>query len=176
MDEVRMLATGAFKALLKPLEEPPPHVKFFFATTEANKIPITVLSRCQRYDLAGITPELIAQALAEICAREGVDAEPEALQVVARRAGGSLRAAQSLLARLLASGSVRLTVEAVHSWLGTASDERLLAMLEALADHDAATALNLLDQAAGEGVQPAELLGGLVDFLRDVLVLALGAA
>ena len=175
IDEVHMLSTGAFNALLKTLEEPPPHVKFFFATTEANKIPITVLSRCQRYDLAGITPELIAKALAEICAREGVDAEPEALQVVARRAGGSLRDAQSLLDRLLASGSVRLTVEVVHSWLGTASDERLLAMLEALVDHDAAAALVLLDQAAGEGVQPAEYLGGLIDFLRDVLVLALGA-
>ncbi|HZW31083.1 MAG TPA: DNA polymerase III subunit gamma/tau [Isosphaeraceae bacterium] len=175
IDEVHMLSTGAFNALLKTLEEPPPHVKFFFATTEANKIPITVLSRCQRYDLAGITPELIAKALAEICTREGVDAEPEALQVVARRAGGSLRDAQSLLDRLLASGSARLTVAIVHSWLGTASDERLLAMLEALAGHDAAAALVLLDQAAGEGVQPAELLGGLIDFLRDVLVLALGA-
>src|SRR5262249_61653824 len=108
MDEVRMLATGAFKALLKPLEEPPPHVKFFFATTEVNKIPITVLSRCQRYDLAGITPELIAHALAEICAREGVEAESEALMVVARRAGGSLRDAQSLLDRLVASGRGRL--------------------------------------------------------------------
>jgi DNA polymerase-3 subunit gamma/tau len=104
-----------------------------------------------------------------------VDAEPEALQVVARRAGGSLRDAQSLLDRLLASGSARLTVEIVHSWLGTPSDERLLALLEALAGHDAAAALILLDQAAGEGVQPAELLGGLIDLLRDVLVLALGA-
>ena len=141
IDEVHMLSTGAFNALLKTLEEPPPHVKFFFATTEANKIPITVLSRCQRYDFAGITPEVIARTLGEICAQEGVAAEPEALQVVARRAGGSLRDAQSLLDRLLASGSPRLTVEVVHGLLGTASDERLLAMLEALADHDAAAAL-----------------------------------
>ena len=146
IDEVHMLSTGAFNALLKTLEEPPPHVKFFFATTEANKIPITVLSRCQRYDFAGITPEVIAMTLGEICEQEQVEAEPEALQVVARRAGGSLRDAQSLLDRLLASGSPRLTVEVVHGLLGTASDERLLAMLEALADHDPAAALRLLDQ------------------------------
>jgi DNA polymerase-3 subunit gamma/tau len=175
IDEVHMLSTGAFNALLKTLEEPPPHVKFFFATTEPNKIPITVRSRCQRYDFAGITPEVIAKALAEICTQEGVEAEPEALQVLARRAGGSLRDAQSLLDRLLASGSPRLTVEVVHSLLGTASDERLLALLEALAGRDAGAALELLDQAAGEGVQPAELLGGLIEFLRDALVLALGA-
>ncbi len=175
IDEVHMLSTGAFNALLKTLEEPPPHVKFFFATTEANKIPITVLSRCQRYDLAGITPEVIGKTLAEICAQEGVAAEPEALQIVARRASGSLRDAQSLLDRLLASGSAGLTVEIVHSLLGTASDERLLEMLEALADHDAAGALRLLEEAANEGVQPAELLGGVLDFLRDGLMLALGA-
>src|SRR5207302_4470546 len=76
---------------------------------------------------------------------------------------------------LLSSGSPRLTVEVVHALLGTASDDRLLAMLEALADHDAAAALRLLEQAAGEGVQPVELLGGLIDFLRDTMVLALGA-
>jgi DNA polymerase-3 subunit gamma/tau len=148
IDEVHMLSTGAFNALLKTLEEPPPHVKFIFATTEANKIPDTVLSRCQRYDLAGITPQLIARTLGEICGHEKVDADPEALQVVARRAAGSLRDAESLLDRLLASGSPRLTVEVVQGLLGTASDERLLAMLEALADHDAAEALRLLDQAA----------------------------
>ena len=106
-----------------------------------NKIPITVLSRCQRYDFAGITPEAIAGTLGEICTREGVESEPEALQLVARRAGGSLRDAQSLLDRLLASGSPKLTVEVVHSLLGTASDERLLKMLEALAGHDPVTAL-----------------------------------
>ena len=141
IDEVHMLSTGAFNALLKTLEEPPPHVKFFFATTEPNKIPITVLSRCQRYDFAGITPEAIAGTLGEICTREGVEFEPEALQLVARRAGGSLRDAQSLLDRLLASGSPKLTVEIVHSLLGTATDERLLRMLEALAGHDSAAAL-----------------------------------
>ena len=175
IDEVHMLSTGAFNALLKTLEEPPPHVKFFFATTEANKIPITVLSRCQRYDFAGITPEAIVNTLKEICAGEQVEAEPEALQVVARRAAGSMRDAQSLLEQLLAAGSQRLTVEIVHNLLGTPSDERLLAMLEALADRDSAAVLTLLDQAAGEGVQPSDLLAGTLEFLRDAMVLAVGA-
>ena len=176
IDEVHMLSTGAFNALLKTLEEPPAHVKFFFATTEANKIPITVLSRCQRYDFAGITPEAIAGTLGEICTREGVESEPEALQLVARRAGGSLRDAQSLLDRLLASGSPKLTVEVVHSLLGTASDERLLKMLEALAGHEPGAALALLEQSAAEGVQPAELLSGLIDLARDAMILGVGGA
>jgi DNA polymerase-3 subunit gamma/tau len=175
IDEVHMLTTGAFNALLKTLEEPPPHVKFFFATTEPGKIPITVLSRCQRYDFAGITPEVIAASLSEICLREQVDAEPEALQVVARRAGGSLRDAQSLLDRLLASGTERLSVEVVHGLLGTASDERLLDLLAALADHDSAAALGLVEQGMNEGVQPAEILSGLIEFVRDAMVMAAGA-
>jgi DNA polymerase III subunit gamma/tau len=175
IDEVHMLSTGAFNALLKTLEEPPAHVKFLFATTEANKIPITVLSRCQRYDFAGITPDVIAKTLGAICTQEQVESEPDALQIVARRASGSLRDAQSLLDRLLASGSPKLTVEVVNALLGTASDERLLAMLEALADHDSARALLLLDESAGSGVQPAEILSGIIDFTRDALVMAVGA-
>lgn len=175
IDEVHMLSTGAFNALLKTLEEPPPHVKFFFATTEANKIPITVLSRCQRYDFAGITPEAIVATLKDICDREKVPSEPEALQVVARRAGGSMRDAQSLLEQLLSSGSPKLTVEVVHALLGTPSDERLLAMLEALADRRADLALALLDQATAEGVQPADFLAGVLEFLRDAMVVSVGS-
>src|SRR5262249_31384968 len=138
IDEVHMLSTGAFNALLKTLEEPPEHVKFFFATTEPNKIPITVLSRCQRFDFAGITPEQLVPTLGEICAREQIEAASEALHAVARRAGGSMRDAQSLLEQLLSAAGDRLTIEAVHRLLGTASDERLLDLLEALADHDSA--------------------------------------
>jgi DNA polymerase-3 subunit gamma/tau len=175
IDEVHMLSTGAFNALLKTLEEPPPHVKFFFATTEANKIPITVLSRCQRYDFAGISPEAIVETLKEICDREKIEADLDALQIVARRAGGSMRDAQSLLERMLSSGSPRLTPDVVHALLGTASDERLLAMIEALAGHDSASALTLLDQATTEGVQATELLAGIIDFLRDAMVLSIGA-
>src|SRR5947199_2973206 len=95
IDEVNMLSAAAFNALLKTLEEPPEHVKFVFATTEPNKIPVTVLSRCQRYDFAGISPDQIVETLVEICSREDVRADPEALAVLARRAGGSMRDAQS---------------------------------------------------------------------------------
>lgn len=174
IDEVHMLSTGAFNALLKTLEEPPEHVKFFFATTEANKIPVTVLSRCQRYDFAGITPEQVVETLSEICAREHVRAEPEALRAVARRASGSLRDAQSLLEQLLSAGGETLTVELVHQRLGTASDERLLDLVDALADHDPAAVLRQVEEAASEGVQPTDLLNGLLEFLRDAMVLAAG--
>ena len=175
IDEVHMLTTGAFNALLKTLEEPPEHVKFFFATTEPNKIPITVLSRCQRYDFAGIGPDDIVSTLAEITTRENVKAEPEALRAVARRASGSLRDAESLLEQLLSAGGETLTLELVHSRLGTASDERLLDLLEALAKRDPAQALIQLNKGANEGVQPVDLLNGLLEYLRDVMVLSAGA-
>jgi DNA polymerase III subunit gamma/tau len=174
IDEVHMLSTGAFNALLKTLEEPPGHVKFFFATTEANKIPITVLSRCQRYDFASITPEQTLETLTAICRRERVEAEPDALRIVARRATGSMRDAQSLLEQLLSAGGETLTVEAVHQRLGTASDERLLDVIDALADHDPAAVLTQVESAVSQGVQPADLLNGLLDYLRDVMVLSVG--
>ena len=170
IDEVHMLSTGAFNALLKTLEEPPSHVKFFFATTEPAKIPVTVLSRCQRYDFAGITPDQITETLAEICEREGVKADAEALGVIARRAGGSMRDAQSLLEQLLSFGGERLTVELVQQQLGIASDDRTLDLLDALSRRDAAEALTLVDQTANAGVQPTELLAGTLEFLRDVMI------
>ncbi len=170
IDEVHMLSTGAFNALLKTLEEPPSHVKFFFATTEPNKIPVTVLSRCQRYDFAGITPDQITETLAEICASEDVKADPEALGVIARRAGGSMRDAQSLLEQLLSFGGERLTVELVQQQLGIASDDRTLDLLDALSRRDAAEALKLVDLTASGGVQPTELLAGALEFLRDIMV------
>ncbi len=175
IDEVHMLSTGAFNALLKTLEEPPEHVKFFFATTEPNKIPITVLSRCQRYDFAGITPDQIAATLAEICQNEGVQADPDALATIARRASGSMRDAQSLLEQMLSYGGKSLSNEAVHRALGIAPDERVLDLLDALADRDAARVLSLVEAASLTGVQPSDLLAGSVDFLRDVMATALGA-
>jgi DNA polymerase-3 subunit gamma/tau len=175
IDEVHMLSTGAFNALLKTLEEPPEHVKFFFATTEPHKIPITVLSRCQRYEFAGIAPELVVETLAQICAREKQKAEPEALRAIARRASGSLRDAESLLEQLLSSSGETLTIELVHKRLGTASDDRILDLIDALADRNPAAALSQVEQACGEGVQPTDLLNGVLEFLRDVLVLAAGA-
>ena len=175
IDEVHMLSTGAFNALLKTLEEPPEHVKFFFATTEPNKIPVTVLSRCQRYDFAGITPEQIVATLAEICDREGVAADADALAVIARRAGGSMRDAQSLLEQLLSFGGERLTVDLVQGQLGIASDERILDLLDALSRREPAQALQIIEQTAMAGVQPTELLGGAIDFVRDAMMVGIGA-
>ena len=166
---------GRFNALLKTLEEPPEHVKFFFATTEPGKIPITVLSRCQRYDFAGITPDQIATTLAEICESEQIKADPEALRTIARRASGSMRDAQSLLEQLLSFGGDLLTSELVHQQLGIASDERTLDLLDALSQRDAGGVLTLVDQAVASGVQPTELLGGTLEFLRDAMILAAGA-
>src|SRR5262249_20638964 len=114
IDEVHMLSKAAFNALLKTLEEPPPHVKFIFATTEVEKIPITILSRCQRFDFAGIGTPRIVQRLKEIVASEGMQADEEALEMLARRAAGSMRDSQSLLDQLLAFGGERLTVEHVN--------------------------------------------------------------
>ncbi len=175
IDEVHMLSTGAFNALLKTLEEPPAHVKFFFATTEANKIPITVLSRCQRFDFAGIAPEAIVETLAGICAAEGVEADPAALDVVARRAGGSMRDAQSLLEQLLSGHEGRLTAEEVYRLLGLAPDDTLIELLEAAAGRDAGRTLELAAAAIHGGVQPADLLSGLLDLLRDLMIVAAGA-
>ena len=121
-----MLSTAAFNALLKTLEEPPPHVKFIFATTEVQKIPITILSRCQRFDFAGIGIAADRRAAAsKSSAAEGMQADDDALELVARRAGGSMRDAQSLLDQLLAFGGEKLTVEQVHQLLGTADDDRV---------------------------------------------------
>ncbi len=175
IDEVHMLSSGAFNALLKTLEEPPEHVKFFFATTEAQKIPITVLSRCQRYDLAAIAPDRIVDTLADVCKQEGVEAEREALALIARRASGSMRDAQSLLEQTLSFGSEKLTVDGIHSLLGIAGDDRVLDLLEAIAGRNTAAALQILEEASSRGVQPTEVLGGTIDFLRDVMVLAVKA-
>jgi DNA polymerase-3 subunit gamma/tau len=175
IDEVHMLSTGAFNALLKTLEEPPPHVKFLFATTEPGKIPVTVLSRCQRYDFAGIAPETIALALAEVCRGEGVEVEAEALALVARRASGSMRDALSLLEPLLSIGAGTIGVEDVRRSLGLASDEGLLDLLEALADRDLARAFAELDRSIAAGVQPGEVLAGVAELLRDAMVAGAGA-
>jgi len=169
-----MLSTGAFNALLKTLEEPPEHVKFLFATTESHKIPITVLSRCQRFDFAGIRPELIVETLSKICEKEKVDVEPEALWTIARRAGGSMRDAQSLLERLLVLDEGRLTDDRARSVLGLASDDRMIDLLESLAKHDLAGAFAKVQAACDVGVQPGEILSGALELLRDAMVLAAG--
>ncbi len=120
IDEVHMLTKEAFNALLKTLEEPPEHVKFIFATTEPHKIPITILSRCQRFDFAGIRAGQIQTRLMQIAAAEGVEVEPAAVQILASRAAGSMRDSQSLLEQLLAVADRRITAADVTQLLGIA--------------------------------------------------------
>src|SRR5579871_4633950 len=170
IDEVHMLTKEAFNALLKTLEEPPPHVKFIFATTEVEKVPITILSRCQRFDFAGIPLPRIVEHLRGIVQRENVQADEEALELVARRAGGSMRDAQSLLDQLLAFGGERLTADQVHALLGTAGDERIVALAEAVLSHDVKQALDLLDEAVVTGLQLGELLDQMIAYWRDLMV------
>jgi DNA polymerase-3 subunit gamma/tau len=172
IDEVHMLTPVAFNALLKTLEEPPPHVKFIFATTEVQKIPVTILSRCQRFDFAGIGTQRIVERLRDIVAREGMQADDDALELVARRAGGSMRDAQSLLDQLLAFGGERLTADQVHQLLGTAGDERVLELAAAVLERNPARALELLGRAADEGLQLGELLDQLIAYWRDLMVLS----
>ncbi|HEV3263621.1 MAG TPA: DNA polymerase III subunit gamma/tau [Gemmataceae bacterium] len=170
IDEVHMLTPAAFNALLKTLEEPPAHVKFIFATTEVQKIPVTILSRCQRFDFAGIGTARIVDRLRQIVADEGMRADDEALELIARRAGGSMRDAQSLLDQLLAFGGDPLTTEQIHRLLGTADDDRVVALATAVLEHDAKRALELLAEAAGEGLNVGELLDQLMDYWRDLMV------
>jgi DNA polymerase-3 subunit gamma/tau len=172
IDEVHMLTREAFNALLKTLEEPPEHVKFVFCTTDPGKIPITVLSRCQRYDFAPVETAAIAQRLGQIVEAEGAQADPEALQLLARRAAGSMRDSQSLLEQLLAFAGDRITVEDVHQMLGTARSSRLRALVGHLIGGDAAGALSELDAAVEEGVDPGQLTEQLLGYLRDMMVIA----
>ncbi len=174
IDEVHMLTKEAFNALLKTLEEPPEHVKFIFCTTEPTKIPITILSRCQRFDFAGIRTASIQERLSQIVAAEGRTAEPEALALLARRAAGSMRDSQSLLEQLLSFGHDRLTVSDIHTLLGTASDERLSALAGHLAGRNPAGALAELDAAMTEGVEVGQLLEQLLGYCRDAMTLLVG--
>lgn len=174
IDEVHMLTREAFNALLKTLEEPPPHVKFIFATTEVQKIPITILSRCQRFDFAHVRPAQIAQHLQRIVQKEGREAEPEALRLIARKAGGSMRDAQSLLDQLLAAESGCLTVQRVRQVLGLSSEEQVVQLAEAIFRRDAAGALQLLQQWHDQGLQAGELLDQLIAYWRNLMLLKCG--
>jgi len=170
IDEVHMLTKEAFNALLKTLEEPPPHVKFIFATTEVQKIPVTILSRCQRFDFAGIGMQKIVERLKQLVAGEGLKADEEALTMIARRAAGSMRDAQSLLDQLLAFGGDRLTAEQVHQLLGTANEDRVAEIAAAVLEPDPKRALDLVGKAADEGLQLGEVLDQLIEYWRDLMV------
>ncbi|HVJ84248.1 MAG TPA: DNA polymerase III subunit gamma/tau [Caulifigura sp.] len=175
IDEVHMLTKEAFNALLKTLEEPPPNVKFIFCTTEPNKVPDTILSRCQRFDFGVIATQQIAMRLAEIADKEGIRVDEDAVNLVARRAAGSMRDSQSLFDQLLAFGAEHITVEDVHRLLGTAPDDRLFGLFEAIGREDRAGVLEDLDRSLAQGCQLGSLTEQLLGFLRDLMVTAAGA-
>jgi DNA polymerase-3 subunit gamma/tau len=170
IDEVHMLSNAAFNALLKTLEEPPPHVKFIFATTEVNKIPITILSRCQRYDLGGISREAIQKRLEEILEEEGQEADGAALHLIARRATGSMRDAQSLLDQALAFSQDKLTLERVQHLFGLAKEDQIFSIVKPVLDRNTVEALKALHDCLKRGVQTAELLDQWIELWRQLLL------
>jgi DNA polymerase-3 subunit gamma/tau len=171
IDEVHMLTREAFNALLKTLEEPPEHVKFIFATTDPQKIPVTILSRCQRFDFGTIAPERIQQRLEEIVEAEGIAVDGPVVELVTRRAAGSMRDALSLMDQLLAFGGERVTSDQVHRLLGTASEDRLLALSTSLIERNAGRALDVVAEAESHGVQLGEMIDQLIEYFRDLMVL-----
>ncbi|MEP1647279.1 DNA polymerase III subunit gamma/tau [Rhodopirellula bahusiensis] len=174
IDEVHMLTGAAFNALLKTLEEPPEHVKFIFCTTDPEKIPITVLSRCQRFDFAPVESDKIVQRLREIVEAEDNTVEDEALELLARRAAGSMRDSQSLLEQVLSFSDGHLTADHVHTMLGTADDQRLHRLAEAMANRDASAALLQIDEAVAAGVDAGRLAEQMLGYFRDLMAVAVG--
>ncbi len=174
IDEVHRLTGAAFNALLKTLEEPPAHVKFIFCTTDPEKLPITVTSRCQRFDFSPVKAEEIMTRLREIVTAEGIKADDDALRLIARRAEGSMRDSQSLLEQVISFSTDAIDVQTVHTMLGTADDTRLHEIAIALAAADAAAALTLIEQAANEGIAAGQLAEQLLGYFRDVLAVAVG--
>jgi DNA polymerase-3 subunit gamma/tau len=147
IDEVHMLSGHSFNALLKTLEEPPPHVKFLLATTDPQKLPVTILSRCLQFNLRRLPPELIQQHLEKVLQQENIEFETPALEQLARSADGSMRDALSLLDQAIAYGGGAVRDEDVRAMLGKLDQQPIQAMLEALADGDGRRALEIVHQA-----------------------------
>jgi DNA polymerase III subunit gamma/tau len=168
IDEVHMLSEKAFNAFLKTLEEPPPHVKFIFATTEIRKVPVTVLSRCQRFDLRRVDAGLLTTHLASICEKEKVPIEPEALAMIARAAEGSVRDALSILDQAIAHGEAKVTAEEVRGLLGLADRARVIDLFEMLMKGDIASALAELRAQYDTGAEPAVVIADLAEFTHLV--------
>ncbi|MEM5522030.1 DNA polymerase III subunit gamma/tau [Sulfitobacter sp. AS59] len=170
IDEVHMLSTGAFNALLKTLEEPPEHVKFIFATTEIRKVPVTVLSRCQRFDLRRIEPEVMIALMRKIAAAEGAGIADDALALITRAAEGSARDATSLLDQAISHGAGETTAVQVRAMLGLADRGRVLDLFDMILRGDAAGALNELSSQYSDGADPMAVLRDLAEITHWVSV------
>ncbi len=171
IDEVHMLSKAAFNGLLKTLEEPPEHVKFIFATTEIDKVPVTVRSRCQRFDLRRVDAGLLVQHLRKICVAEAVGIEDDALAMIARAAEGSVRDALSLLDQAIAHGSARgpdgaIAAADLRLMLGVADKARVIDLFEATMAGDVATAIALLEEQYNGGADPAQILLEMAEFVH----------
>ncbi len=170
IDEVHMLSTSAFNALLKTLEEPPEHVKFIFATTEIRKVPVTVLSRCQRFDLRRIEPEVMIEMLKRIAAAEGAAIADDALALITRSAEGSARDAQSLLDQAISHGAGETTADQVRAMLGLADRGRVLDLFDMILRGDAGGALNELAAQYADGADPMAVVRDLAEITHWVSV------
>jgi DNA polymerase-3 subunit gamma/tau len=175
LDEAHMLSTSAFNALLKTLEEPPEHVKFLFATTEIQRMPATVLSRCQRFDLRRIEPEVMIAFLGKVAGEEGAEIEPDALALIARAAAGSVRDALSLLDQALAHGEGALSAAEARRLLGLADRSRGLDLFEKIMRGDAAGALAELSSQYAEGADPLAALAELAEISHWLSVVKIAA-
>ena len=173
VDEVHMLSAGAFNAFLKTLEEPPPHAKFVFATTEIRKVPITILSRCQRFDLRRVEADKLVAHLQKICREERVEAEPEALAAIARAAEGSVRDALSLLDQAIAHGAGRVEAATVQAMLGLADRAQVIDLFEAVMRGDVPASFSALGGQYEAGADPAVVLADLAAFTHLVTRLKL---
>ncbi|RPG85757.1 MAG: DNA polymerase III subunit gamma/tau [Coraliomargarita sp. TMED73] len=170
IDEVHMLSTAAFNALLKTLEEPPPHVKFIFATTEANKVLPTIVSRCQRFEFRPIADSVIVEKLSQIAQAEGIEVAPEALRSIARLANGGMRDSQSILDQMISFCGTRINEEDVLDVYGLASSARIETLARAMAALDYATIVQSVDTFAAEGRDLFRILQDLQAHLRTALL------
>ena len=175
IDEVHMLTEPAFNALLKTLEEPPGHAIFILATTEAHKVPLTIISRCQRFDFRRIPLDRMVDKLTDLCAGEGIEASPEALGLIARTSSGGLRDAENLLEQVSVSYGSPVTEENVRDMLGLGGDEAALELVGHITGKNVKEGLKLINQVSGEGNDLGQLHRGVVEYLRAVLLLKANA-
>ena len=171
IDEVHMLTTQAFNALLKTLEEPPEHVKFIFATTEPNKVIATIQSRCQRFDFSNITPKGIVQQLTAILKKEKIKYEEDLILSLARMANGSMRDGLSLLDRLISTGAEPLTAQLMEDFLGRPNAEKVRNLVAQIGSGDAAGTLTATEALIGTGLGEAQIVDALIESMRDLLVI-----
>ena len=174
IDEVHMLSTAAFNALLKTLEEPPAHAIFILATTEIHKIPATVLSRCQRHEFRRIPVADIVRQLQQMCEKEGFQVQPDALTLIARQSTGAMRDAISLLDQLAATGE-EINLDVAQTVLGTATNQIVLELVEAVLNRDPAGGLNCIQRALDSGTDARQFARQVVEYLRGLLLIRMGS-